>query len=250
MATIFEKLPASGEKCLVLEPKELLIYPFDFGSGWTHIRLGTFHSYTSIYGYNDGFIAEQSYTSTPAGSFYYGFMYSPNDELPYSNNTIFMGVAGMTGLSQYVILNVNSGPQMLANSNSTPLWITQGQLTGYAPPAFSSTLLHGQTALLASGDTVFAGGAQVIFEVNTGAKTYRLSTNAGTSIINPTANTTTAILRSSMANYAISNTYTGYYTTNFTSTGDLLPMPNKAVIYSPFVLSRLRIHNLVVEKYA
>ena len=83
MATIYEKLyNRTGElldRMLVLEPREALIYPFDFGDDWTELRMaaglsivnngssGNFEDLDK--GYSEGL--QRTNTSQ---SFYFGFI--------------------------------------------------------------------------------------------------------------------------------------------------------------------------------
>jgi len=248
MATIFEKLPASGEKCLILDSREALFYPFDFGTGWTQIRLGTIHSYTNLT--DNGLFTNESITAnSSANNFYYGFVYSPNNTLPFTPDTIAFVRASNTGAGITVSLVSNSALNMVASSAVGERYFASGrQLRGST--AATAVLLVGSTAVNATGSTAFAGSCQCSLNINRIGKTYSFTDSAAVQLptFNP-GNTSTQNLRGPMAAQTFSNTMTGFYTVDGTAAGNLLPLPDKAVIYSPFINNRLRIHNIVVERY-
>jgi hypothetical protein len=48
MAKIYNKTGTYVDQMVILDPREALVYPFDFGNSWTEIRFGAFLSYTSL----------------------------------------------------------------------------------------------------------------------------------------------------------------------------------------------------------
>lgn len=251
MATIFEKLPASGERCLVLESKEALFYPFNFGTGWKDIRLGMLFSFTSQSDLNGLYTTQSIMAASPSNNIYVGFIKSPDDELPLTPNAIYAGMAGFTGETATVTLTATNSISVSSSASVNSL-ISSGLLR--RPTVSSSVnLLHSSTAAIATGSGNFVGAFQVALQINHILKTYRvLQSYSGPLDGFPSSNTSTTALRAGMAGYSFAGeiqTITGYWTTDFTSATDMLPLPDKALVYSPFLQARMRIHNLVVEKY-
>jgi hypothetical protein len=250
MSFIYEKLPASGEKCLVLEPKEALFYPFNFGSDWTTLRLGTVSSFAGVNDPNERFVAETQSTRYPSCNFYYGFVYSPNNNIPYSENVVFVGISSRTGVSDTVSLG--SSTINITSSTNKSIVAINSLITGNAF-SNSTQMFQGVNIDSATGTGAFASANQLELHINTTSKTFRARANMGSvlSANYPSSNTSTNLLRSSMSAFSFSSfdTITGFYTSNFTETGDLLPFPDKVLIYSPFIQNRIRIHNLIVERY-
>ncbi len=83
-----------GDKMLILEPREALLYPFDFGTGWTSLGLHMYYSFCGVSGDNS-LTAPETLISTVNGgtvydAFYFGFT-SYNNPFPYSANNTFIG---------------------------------------------------------------------------------------------------------------------------------------------------------------
>jgi hypothetical protein len=247
MSFIYEKLPASGEKCLILEPREALFYPFDFGTGWSEIRLGTVNSFTDLTE-NGTFTTDSCVTSVPGNGFYYGFVYSPNNELPFTKDVIAFVRADLTGVATTVALNTSTSN--VRGSSAEKLFVSGTSVRG-SVYQFAVSMMGG-TAASSSGSGNFAGANVCRLIINQTSKTFSFNDNGGIGLVTyPSNNTSTSRLRSSMSAFSFTPiAITGYYTVDGTSGTDILPLPNKALIYSPFLNNRLRIHNLVVERYA
>lgn len=88
MAIIYDKkFDGTGvllDQMLILEPREALIYPFDFGDDWTEIRLGAIMSIVDATGDNE-YIAVS------------GSLYVENLEPGNPSNTYYFGFIGWTG---------------------------------------------------------------------------------------------------------------------------------------------------------
>lgn len=96
MSTVFYKQTgvATGRNCLILEPREACVYPFNLGTGWSQLRVGMLFDFCGINGNNSVYSTENisaqqvaSYTSNKA---FFGFTTDavPN---PYDGGNTFFG---------------------------------------------------------------------------------------------------------------------------------------------------------------
>jgi hypothetical protein len=277
MARIFEKIPASGEKCLILDPREALVYPLAFGD-WTEIRVSAAVSFTSIS--DDNGIMPSGYVSASTNAkncFLFGLISGESGSLPFSNGTSYIGFGNPTGKFLSTTSTDFAYNAITINNNFSP------------NPSVASKLMDGfssvndrffenpflTTGILSRFDTRFfslstgnadadrfnsimnfslpTGYAKIIgarFELNNkGLSGQHFSIG----FFNNGANssfTTFPIERLKQSNQNIGKNITGlYYNSNLTPTGSPISVPDKFIIQSPFQNSRLRIHALLIEKY-
>lgn len=242
MATIFDK-GVSGDKCLILNPREALFYNFDFGTGWREVRMGMSYSLTNSTGDN-GQYGNETISNTslnPTNLIFFGLTKAETDQLPFYNTGIFIGALSNTGN------NISLSNGSITNNSRYGL-ISGNQITGSVNDWFASYFSPSST-VNASGTGGYASIYGVKVEINREAKTFsvrsaNMSQNNG--------DTSTVFLRQQINSFQGTipgSDSTGYYTETFTSVGNFLPYPNKMLIYFPFFNNRLRIHNLVIEKY-
>lgn len=240
MATIFEKLPASGDKCLVLEPKESYFCPFNLGD-WNEIRLTAALSYTNVASNNTSWTDE-------------GFTYSSGSAWP---NGFFMGVATSNFVPERTGNFIGIMPDGV--TRSTLLFSSLGGIffggvnTYYAGMRSNRDIV----APLAGGVILMSSPLSA-----TGSGAYAGATTIGIKIENRNLpNQSFAVARKN--NYEISDvsieklkTYStaivnGDYSTGiFSKNSTPFEIPSGVYIYSPFVDNKIRIHSLVIEKYA
>jgi hypothetical protein len=264
MATIFERVSVSGHKCLILDPKESLIYPFDFGE-WEEIRVGVALSVTNISGFNQPLqdesilnIYQEDYTN----NFYLGIK-SNNESYPNINSCSYIGIGPRVTYSGEVTdlyaRNLGFGCLLGYYSSDLPSvysWIMPSGATGYnylnninggnlyLPPVFNQT----------GTDTYFCN----LFGMNIKIKDKGTSNQSFSFSIYQTyaledffpfpslANMRSTLTTATMGN----NIVTGYFTSTYNNTGVPAPIPDAFYISNPFNLNRLRIHNILIEKYA
>jgi len=277
MATIFEKLPASGEKCLILEPREALIYPFDLGN-WTQLRMSAAVSFTSTTDDNSFITSETvSSSNSPRGSMYWG-LYSGGGNLPFSNTSSFVGFGNKTG-SSLVIGN--------ANNNGLPTYAALTIDSIFRPATieahvlmngFSSVGNHFSKSGHGLGDVFNLGyfalpstsppSVTPSYLVISGEQNYCVIQSTLFNVINkglpgqsfdlcwsnngatPYTNVSIDVLKQCNANLNFSSRFTGvYYNSNCSSTGSPVDLPSNIILYFPFTSNRLRVHSILIERF-
>lgn len=276
MATIFQKIPSSGENCLILENGEALIYPFNIGD-WTEMRMSIGFSFTSPSNDNAAITAQSISSSTsPKNSMFIGLFSGNNNSLPFSNNTSFIGFGNRTGHS--VSLTTTSTPGgfqcyagLITNStqapgSSTPVGSMHGfsslnslfNINNYSSLRDSATyfaVTNGvqNTFLNTTGSTNFAVIESMQFNINNKGQVgqnidLRWNNNGATS---PKTNMSIEQLSLYNQNTSSQSALTGlYYSSALSSTGTPLDIPNKLLVHFPFSQNRVRIHSILIEKYA
>lgn len=233
MATIFEKVAASGERCIILDPREGVLYTFNFGD-WRQIRMAAFVSLTNIND-NNGAISDETITPNGLGrnQFYFGFKDS-GLLVPVSTGSLFAGFVGSDSLTNNISITTSSNVLGGSNMIST----------------LSGSLITSKTTF----SNIFRVGTSGTNFANTGYGQFNcvtLNRNASYTGIaqfnSPSVDFTDvslrnlrALLDSSVTLNANGLCCSGYFSNDL----------NSAFIYSPFNNNRIRVHALVVEKYA
>jgi hypothetical protein len=259
MATIYQKLAASGDNCLILEPKEALLYPFSFD--YTYIKMGMFVSYTTLeenngYSATSETIASANLTTDYKNVFLCGF--KDNSPLNPLRSGTFVGASVFkVGANNFLlkqsanncITNTNTASGLISQTGTYSLfqynsnWTTNDSLSSNCFPLPTSTLATGSGAYAA-----FWGLSLKIANKGTTGQSVSLgiaknSYAAGFSDISNTA------MRNLMSDAFTEGSYSPL-TSGFVSGAGPLPLPNAVYVYSPFINNRLRIHSVLVEKYA
>jgi hypothetical protein len=245
MATIFDK-GVSGDKCLILNPRESLFYDFDLGTGWNELRIGINPSFTNATGDNSLASNETLGTVNPSDSFYFGFTYSPNNTLPFSNTgNVFIGNFKTTGVANTVALN---GTEVRTSDGFGMGMISSGvQKYGFNTSVFPMLITPSYIQSTGSTNFIAVNYCRLIIK----NKTFEMYWGRDSTTNN---NVSLSYLRSKInSNNGINNMitqgpFTGFYTEDGTISSPILPYPNKVLIYSPFFNNRIRIHNLLIEK--
>jgi len=241
MATIFQKLPASGENCIILEPKESLIYPFEFGN-WNEIRITTTFSCTSLSDNNASWVNNDSvsYVSgqNQTNAFLYGICSS--GFIPERTGT-FIG-CGPDGVSRSLIITNFSNGIFFGGVN-----------TYYAGTIFNNIIRSAgsigafsfSTQVETSGVANYAGYSSIGIKISNRGnsnQSYAVAERGGGSI--------TDVSIPKLRQYSSQILESDYLTGVFTSDGVALPIPDRLFIYCPLQQNRLRVHSIVIEKYA
>ncbi len=249
MATIFTKITgATPDQCLILSPREAIVYPFDVGL-WSELRCSYYVSFCGTTSGNQVYAAE---AFPPAGTNYkngghWGLKDSGNF-FPTQTGSIFCGITPVNAAGNSNLLDTNLVLQNLGNI--TPTFITNGTLvTGNLSP-FSNCNITLQSIANSVGTTNYAGFMSQKFVLGltpSGKRTISFS-QASNSTDSAPYSVAALRARTQVASYTVG--VTGYLTSNFTPTGTNLDVPNSVFIYVPFLNNRLRIHNILVEKYS
>jgi len=253
MATIFEKLPASGDRCLILEPKEAYVQPFDLGD-WTRVRFGFMGSYTSLGDSNANAVNENSSFSVAnsLNGFYCGI--STQNATPFRTG-VFLGrcpppnstTVALADLFGYFIVG-----HLVVNTNNTSKGLSfNNDVTRVETGIFQNDqgFIFPQSAT-GNDFIAMANGLEIeITNKNTDRQGFSVRAFQPSLAINN--NTSINYLKSFLANPPTSfSSYTGMMTTGFATGTGPLDIPNQIYINSPFEINRLRIHSILIEKYA
>ena len=265
MAIIFDRVPASGHKCLVLEPKESLVYPFDFGD-WEEIRIGVALSLANVSGFDQPLKNEEIYISSEEDyekHFYLGIK-SNNEFYPNKNSCSYIGIGEPiynSGQSSTVNINsesYNTYAYIVYNNSNVYASIIPSGATGYnfqfsqyvssaimLPSAFNQTGLNtyfcnifGIRIKIKDKGTVNQNFSFTMFD-NFDQQNDLLQFPSLQNI---------KIAISKMIDYSAE--LTGFFTSTYNNSGVPAPIPDAFYISNPFNLNRLMIHNILIEKYA
>ncbi len=241
------------DKALILGQRQALIYPFT-APNWTDLRLGLFLSLTdNVNNDSQAGLTESFAEATFADRFWIGFKNNGNDIIPANAGSSFIGAMGgngsaamggsikvdpstggttTTGTTYWRAYNTVSLIQAVIWDGVTllihPQFLTGGlQVNGFYLPQ-NAGAAGGYSVLMIMRMTRATSIATSITVDNSGANVAYSST--------PTIAAIRALLRTS--------TYTPSAAQPVTIT------PDAVYVYWPFFNSRLRIHALVLEKFA
>ncbi len=247
MATIFQKV--TGDNCVILDPRESLIYPFNFGDDWTEIRMGVYVSMCATGDDNSlpifSTISDNSAINRP----FIGFK-NNNNSFPQSASCSFAGFS--SPITEGTILQIapgtsSAGLELAGSSSNTYSFLLSNDASQVKDSAGGFSSMQWPYAG-SVGDTAYFG----VFVAKLCVTPTNIYTGTNYVTHNATAggsNVGIASLRKDVANASFSSPVTGFFTYDFTATGTPIAKPNAAFIYSPMFNSRLRIHNIVVERY-
>jgi hypothetical protein len=250
MATIYLHPTGNGlgDNTLVLEPREALVYPFDFGNDWKELGMGMFFSYCGLSGNNSPWSTEvtTSYTSSLLNSFYFGLT-NYNNPFPSDKANYYMGAFTQQGFA-------NSNYLARTSSDIDAIGYTlflSGIKTGAA--GASQVKFSDRTAM--NLPTGYAGflGIKLASSFDTGSANGKQITGGMRVYSSPSEFPVYSI--SNLEKEIVNGTYgyngviaNAYWTTDGFSGSPILPRPNAILIYSPFISNKLRIHSLLLTK--
>lgn len=260
MATIFEK--TASDKCLILEPKESLVYPFDLGD-WSEIRVGIFLSSCGLSSNNSSSSSETINDNTSNRNIYFGLCTSGSSQYRVLESGVnFIGTAAAPG-------SANVSRILFRDSDITNAW-------GTSLTAFSSISNDYQARKNGSINSIDESDSQSIsrflmssFSNRTSSSLYASYYGIKYTLINKGQNTQYFNMTSSsqydITDCSISN-LSNYMTTmpnsmsvtghrwleplTNSSTGTPLSLPSIFYFYPPFLNNKIIIHALLIEKYA
>jgi len=269
MATIFERVPLSGENCLILDSKESLSYPFDLGN-WERIRVGVALSLTSWSQLNGGIEPEQienagryDYTR----SFYFGIK-TNNESYPDSNKCSYIGVGSENVAPPYY----NNSPLTLYTYNNgqtceiyyaVPVIVPSGNFneqpayTNYTqiklPPTINQSGLNSYFCNMFCLEIKIKNRGTSNQSYSIAMKFHQNDAESQANGAPPFALNFPSLsqMRKDLANIAFtSSPDTGYFTSTFNNSGTPAPIPDALYIHNPFLFNRLRVHGILIEKYS
>lgn len=269
------------DRCVVLDPREALIYPFNLGSDWTEIRLGFTISATRSSGPNVVPTNETLAADAAKNAFYVGLVGWTGDlnvlyDLPRLtgstlNNVNFLGVSSINRQdgSRLITNTSNSvgyigGVATLGGNGGTPMFISDSGNTHYvinpstSTPNTNSYIITLPQNVGSTGFTGFACQNALKIVINNSNNQYQIYCNVGTTVPNIpfyTSAPTVESLRARMA--AFDSTLdtrnavaSGYFTHNNLAAGVPQVKPSGVLFYFPFFNNQIRLHAIAVERYA
>lgn len=246
-----------GDKGLILEPREALVYPFDFGDDWKTLAMGMYFSYCGISGdlspWSTEIVNESTVSSFLNNNFYFGFT-NADAPFPTDKNNYYCGTYCAAGFTnEFTLSNVSNSPSLpplrlstfISGRRSTNLTLSNSLAGVVFPTATSATLETGYGRFL--GLRISSSFS----DQNSFSKMMSGSSSSDTSI----ASTPPIYTISNLQKDVINRNYTFltvgnniFWTYDGTSGSPILPRPNAILIYSPFISNRLRIHSLLVSR--
>lgn len=256
MATIFQK--TSSDNCIILAPRESLVYPFNLGN-WSEIRLGGFFSYTSASGDNGTGISESFSSNGGLTNLFFGIKDS-GASVPFSSGTTFIGMTNnpsttnKTSLSNLYnppfgsVAYITSAQSSDGNPIPTVSIVSGSNIVGSANGSAGSpsiAVMHSSGVGGVTGSSSYAmfNGLQIFYDRTRNAVSGRLFQD------NSYANGTSDVSITNLQSKLLSMPNVG----NFVATGvwDFnTPIPNALYLYNPFLSNRIRLHSLLVDRYA
>jgi hypothetical protein len=267
MATIFERIPLSGENCLILDSKESLSYPFDLGD-WERIRIGVAFSLTNLSQLNGGVEEElientQRYDYTR--SFYFGIK-TNNESYPDSNKCSYIGVGSENLAYPYSSYN----PFRLYIYNETcyiyytvPVILPSGNFNDQPVYSNYNTIRLPSIFNQSGSNSYFCNMFCLEIKIKnrgTSNQSYSIAMNSYENDYQSQINgappfalnfPSLSQMRKALADIVFtSSPDTGYFTSTFNNSGIPAPIPDSLYIHNPFISNRLRVHGILIEKYS
>lgn len=240
MAKIYTKTITTGtDKTLILDPREGLIYPFDIGSDWTEARLGMFISMTPYDNDNATPLAETLTDSIPLNSFHIGLK-NNDTTLPETDGALFWGATSVNPISI---------PATASEYINAAMWnMVSNGTTVFSPVSSTTSNIYISKTTSASADSYCAYIGQKFTITNRGGATQAVSV----SFISPTtpkySNSSLSVLRALLTSVAYGTN--PIIATPWHDDGIPRAIPNAIFIRMPTSLNRLRIHSLMIERFA
>jgi hypothetical protein len=250
MAVIYPKPTTVGtENCVILQPKESLIYPMGIGSDWTKIRVGICISYTSPSNENasmDGYgTAQLSSATTEKDRLHYGLK-RVAPAFPREANDVFVGLKSY-GSSTYIGFPASFIDHRNPHGPITYVGVhhPNGSVDG---KAYDDSLNEAYGIVTPSSQnnqtSVFTGLIIWYFEVvNKGQANQQLLVRQAQVQI---TNTSQASLRNTM----IGTSLTTLGTYPFNASGVPYSVPDSFFVYNPITSVRTRVFGFAAIKEA
>lgn len=240
----------SGDETVILDTRQMVVYPFT-SPNWTDLRLGVYASVTALGNNNQvtGLAETITTTGTPIQDNYFIGLKTNNSNLPGTAGDAFVGWSSwynLTGGGNIPLSSIspvqspgNSYWSVIYNNNFVT-WIGSG--TSQSGSAQNNGLWLPQNIGGVTNGT-FSGGMVFRFHRATGSSlALDTVTSANCNFINsqtPTVAEVRGWLRNPPTLQAIYGTPPTF-----------VAVPNAFCAYWPFFNSKLRIHCVVIEKFA
>jgi len=263
MATIFERVPASGEKCLILDSKESLTYPFDFGD-WEEIVVCAALSLTDEFSSN-GVAQEERLNNVKltdySSSMYFGIK-SNNQFYPDPQKCSYIGIGPYQSYQPDAIKveQDNNYWKIKYSDGFSPLVVPSGAINSQPLTYAFLDMVLPSTFNQTGSNTNFCNlcGLKIrIKNKGTSNQSYSVAMYRNTSQQNsfyPSLENMRSIsknLINQLEGIEFTPTPdTGFFTTTFNNSGIPAPIPDAFYLYNPFILNRLRVHGILIEKYS
>jgi hypothetical protein len=241
MATIFLKETGSngdGFNCVVLEPREALLYPFDFGTGWKSVSAAVLFSFCGLSGNNSIPAYELvTYNASNYSKVFIGFT-SYENPFPFSTNNVYFGYDDHLNF-----------PSVLGNSQLGLASCSVVASSGNRKDTMANIGTHFSIGTMSGYTGQFDYMNSIKFKMSIDPVSYA-STGYLDTHNNPRYHTINSkTVMEEVLNTAFPNSSnTDYFTHNNTATGYRYPRPNAFIIYSPFVNNKMRIHGLLIRQ--
>lgn len=268
MATIFQKSALTGvDQCIVLNSQEGYTMSITGVGNWNELRISALLSYCGISGFNSNIYTESLGNTTPKAGWYWGLGTFTSSNLPLTSGCNFVGVSTYPNTSNstqiFFYSNASSvtyhfdGVDLyyLASNNTNSTNSVNINQIGNSNASFPCFPPYGNT-----GNSNYCAPNSLIFKMTgqnqTGQSIFCYSNFdevGGVPTLNSYGDLFSLRLSSINLNHtgtAGSNLANFYWTTGFVATGGPLPIPNTMFIYSPFFYNLLRVHNVIIEKFA
>lgn len=256
MATIYTHITGggTGDNCLILDSKERLIYPFNVGD-YSEIRFAMVFSYAPITGSNGVLTSESFAVTSPSQAYYFGLCNYNTGTTAFPGQPggfDFIGACNNAAAPSTIFDTVGSNQiRYYGGGDANNIGYVKSCQTGFlvngAHPNFGTQSLFAispNTGVY--GETNFSSYFGFRFLLNGNVHSLQ-------SFYNPvsTSGTSNAYLRAAAnALTNLGSAITGYYTSGNNSGTNAMVKPNAIYIYNPLLQNRMRIHNILVERYA
>jgi len=256
MSTIYQI--NTGEKVLVLESKEALIYPFNFGS-WGEIRVGAYMSLTT----NDSFTGFYTGVKLEISTALDGLLYNRFDNFYWGITKSGNPFPFQTG-SYFIGSSLNSGQGLVEyRISSSPTSAYLDILDQYTVTLQTNTLAITSGGQLLNNQTYTGERASLYFpdgESATGNNSLsmfnglRFLYNSGTNDISVSSFGDKSSSIPSISNLSNLETKINLFQNPSSSPVneycDIQNLPSAMFLFSPFTGYRLRVHSFLIKKYS
>lgn len=240
MATIFQKI--TGDNCLILDPREALVYPFSFGGQWTEVRMAMFVSLCSSNGDNTPPPFSIISDSSPSNKFYFGFK-TNNNIFPQTPNTLYVGAMSQQDEGTIIASQGANGIRVGSSASNSLSFVYNYNNDFNHQNAVLNPMLSPVHMDL---DTGYFGFYSIKLSIT--PQNVFSGANAIIDVI-PGADSSISALRLTATNATYGTVTTGFFTQDSTITGLPAARPDAIFAYLPMFDSRMRIHNILIEKY-
>lgn len=226
MAIVYEKIP-DVDQCVILDNREAVLYPFDLGD-WSEIRIGVMMSLIGNSSDNViGVIEDIGSNPVPQDKAYFGIK-SSGQSYPLQDDICFVGIAGaLNG-------NVSVGAFGIEQVYNSVLSGTDGMQTTFG----ANSRMRLEVSSSVTGESTYS--QYFSLKVNRSGNFYSGAWDSQSNGSFTHSDVSTNYLRGLIRQ--------GDYI--FPSTGS---MPsggmNNIFLYLPFLNNRVRVHNLIVERF-